>query len=195
MAQMFDKTHDQIKNWRWHNPCAFGDQVDRSNPQTTSSGKVKRNSERFPWYGCDDPRAKIELPSCRQHEPTDFLAVRPLHWAEILDEDDDAEDWADPGAPIGGRSRLADDNVNDGGEGEEDMQGGEIGTRQGKGTKDRKGKWKVTEDRKGKGEGRGKGNGTRNSIVKPTPCKAVYPYMAAYVSIWKDTVAHVDVVI
>jgi len=25
--------------------------------------------------------------------------------------------------------------------------------------------------------------------------KAVYPYMAAYVSIWKDTVAHVDVVI
>ena len=26
-------------------------------------------------------------------------------------------------------------------------------------------------------------------------CKAVYPYMAAYVSIWKDTVAHVDVVI
>jgi len=28
-----------------------------------------------------------------------------------------------------------------------------------------------------------------------TRCKAVYPYMAAYVSIWKDTVAHVDVVI
>jgi len=27
------------------------------------------------------------------------------------------------------------------------------------------------------------------------PSKAVYPYMAAYVSIWKDTVAHVDVVI
>jgi len=26
-------------------------------------------------------------------------------------------------------------------------------------------------------------------------CEAVHPYMAAYVSIWKDTVAHVDVVI
>jgi len=26
-------------------------------------------------------------------------------------------------------------------------------------------------------------------------CKAVYPYMAAYESIWEDTVAHVDVVI
>jgi len=26
-------------------------------------------------------------------------------------------------------------------------------------------------------------------------CKAVYPYMAAYESIWEDTVAHMDVVI
>jgi hypothetical protein len=39
MVQMFDKTRDQINNWRWDNPCAFGDQVDRSNPQTTSLGR------------------------------------------------------------------------------------------------------------------------------------------------------------
>ena len=36
-----DKTRDQMNNWRWDNPSAFGDQVDRSNPQTTSSGKEK----------------------------------------------------------------------------------------------------------------------------------------------------------
>jgi len=47
MGQMFDKTRDQMNNWRCDNPHAFGDQVDRSNPQTTSSGKVKRTSERF----------------------------------------------------------------------------------------------------------------------------------------------------
>jgi hypothetical protein len=40
MGQMFDKTHDQMNNWRWDNPHAFGDVVDRSNLQTTSSGKV-----------------------------------------------------------------------------------------------------------------------------------------------------------
>jgi len=47
MGQMFDKTCDQMNNWRWDNPCAFGDQVNRSNPQTTSSGRVQRTSERF----------------------------------------------------------------------------------------------------------------------------------------------------
>jgi hypothetical protein len=67
MGQMFDKTHDQMNNWRWDNPWCFRDQVDRSNPQTTSSGKVKRTGERFSWYGSDDLRAKIEPPSCRQY--------------------------------------------------------------------------------------------------------------------------------
>jgi len=38
MAQMLDITHDEMNNWRWGNPCAFGDQVDRSNPPRTSSG-------------------------------------------------------------------------------------------------------------------------------------------------------------
>jgi len=40
MGQMFDKTRDQMNNWKWDNPHAFADQVDRSNPQTTSLRKV-----------------------------------------------------------------------------------------------------------------------------------------------------------
>jgi len=63
---MFDKTCNQINNWRWDNPGFFGDQVDGSNLQTTSLGKVKRTGERFSWYGRDDPRAKNEPPSYRQ---------------------------------------------------------------------------------------------------------------------------------
>jgi hypothetical protein len=47
MGQMFDKTRDQMTNWRWDNPHAFGDQVDRSNPETTRWGKVNRTGERF----------------------------------------------------------------------------------------------------------------------------------------------------
>ena len=38
MGQMFDITHDQLNNWRWDNPSAFGDQVNLSNLQPTSSG-------------------------------------------------------------------------------------------------------------------------------------------------------------
>jgi len=165
MGQMFDKTRDQMNNWRCDNPRAFGDQVDRSNPQTTSSGKVKCTSERFSWYGSDDHRAKMEPPSCRQYTPGDFLAVRPLDWDVIIDEDDDDDNWADPGAPSGGRSRPGDGNHNDNGESEEDTQGGEKGTRKGKGTKDGKGKGKATEDGKGKGKGNGKGNGNGKGIV------------------------------
>jgi hypothetical protein len=36
MAQIFDKTGDQMNNWMWDDPSAFRDQVDRSNPLTTS---------------------------------------------------------------------------------------------------------------------------------------------------------------
>jgi hypothetical protein len=57
MGQMFDKTRDQMNNWMWDNLHAFGDQVDRSNPQTNSSGKAKRTGERFSWYGSEDLRA------------------------------------------------------------------------------------------------------------------------------------------
>jgi len=69
------QTQEHMINWRWDNPRAFRDQVDRSNPQTTSSGKVTLTSERFSWYGSDDHRAKIELPICRQYKPGDFLSV------------------------------------------------------------------------------------------------------------------------
>jgi len=136
MGQMFDKTRDQMNNWRWDNPHAFGDQVDHSNLQTTSSKKVKRTGERFSWYGSHDLREKIEPPTCRQYKPGDFLAIRPLNWDEIIDEDDDDENWADHGSPSGGRSRPGNGNGNDNGEGEEDTQGGEKGTGKGKGTKD-----------------------------------------------------------
>jgi len=123
MGQMFDKTRDQMNNWRWDNPRAFGDQVDRSNPQTTSSGKVKRTGEHFSWYGSDDLRAMIEPPNCRQYKPGNFLAFRQLNWDEIIDEDDDDDNWADPSAPSSGRSRPGDGNDNDDAESEEDTQG------------------------------------------------------------------------
>jgi len=159
MGQMFDKTHNQMNNWRWDNPRAFGDQVDRSNLQTTSLGKVKRTGQHFCRYGSDDVSARIELPSCRQYKPGVFLAVRPRNCDQIIDEYDDDENWADPGAPSGGRSPHGDENDNHDGEGEEDMQGGEKGTGEGKGTKD--GKWK--------GKGKQKGNGKGKGIVKQTP--------------------------
>jgi hypothetical protein len=134
MGQMFDKTHDQMNNWRWDNPHAFVDQVDRSNPQATSLGKVEHTGEHFSWYGSDDHRATMEPPSCRQYKPGDILAVRPLNWDEMIDEDDDDENWADPGAPSGGWSHPNDGNDIDNGEGEEDMQRGEKGTGKGKRT-------------------------------------------------------------
>ena len=118
MGQMFHKTHDQMNNWRWGNPRAFGDQVDHFNLQTTSPGTVKRSSERFPWYRRNDLRARIESPSCRQYEPGDFLAVRPLNSDEKIDKDDDDVNWVDPGPPSGERSRPGDGNDNDNSKGE-----------------------------------------------------------------------------
>jgi len=52
-------------------------------------GKVNRTGEQFSWYGSDDLRAKIEPPSCRLYKPGYFLAVRPLNWDKIIEEDDD----------------------------------------------------------------------------------------------------------
>jgi len=79
MGQMFDKTRDQMNIWGWDNPRAFGDQVDRSNLQTTNTGMVKRTGERFSSYGRDVLRANIEPPSCRQYEPGDIQAVLQLN--------------------------------------------------------------------------------------------------------------------
>jgi len=169
MGQMFDKTRAQMNNWRWDNPRGFGDQVDCSNPQLTRSGKAKRTGERFSWYSSDDLRAKIEPPSCRQYKLGDFLAVKQLNWDEIINEDDDDDDWADPSAPSGGMSTPGDGNDNYNGESEEDTQGGEKGTGKGKGTKDGKGEGKATEDVKEKGKRKGKGNGQGKGMVIHTP--------------------------
>jgi len=159
MGQMFDKTHYQMNIWRWDNPRAFWDEVDCSNPQTSSSGSVKRTGERFSWYGSDDLRAKIQLPSCWLYKPGDFMAIMRLNWDRIIDEDERNVNGADPRLPSSGRSRPGDGNDIDNGEGNEDMLGGEKGTGKRKGTKDGKGNGKGTEDRKGKGKGQGKGNG------------------------------------
>jgi len=156
MRQIIDKTRDQMNNCRWDNTCAFGDQVDRSNPQTTHSGKVQPTGERFSWYSSDDLQAMIEPPSYGQYMPGEFLTVRPQNWDDIIIKDDDDENWADPGAPSSGRSRPGNDNDNDDGEGEEDMQGSEKETGTGTGTKDGKAKVKVTADGTGKGKAIGK---------------------------------------
>ena len=169
MGKMLDKTRDQMNSWRWDNPRGFGDQVDRSNRQITSSGKVKRTGERSSWYGSDDLRAKIEPPSWQQYEPGDFLAVRPQNWDGILVEDDDDENWADPEVPSSGGSHPGHGNDNHDAEGEEDTQGGESGTGKGKGTNKGKGKGKATEDGKGKRKWKMKGNGKWKGIVKQTP--------------------------
>ena len=171
MGQLFDTARDQMNNWRWNNPCAFRDQVDCSNLQTTSSGKVKLTTERSSWYGSNYLRAMIETPSCWQYKPDNFLAVGPLNWDETIDKDDDDENVADPGVPSTRKSHPGDHNDNDDSEGEEDTQGGERGTGPGKGTKDGNGKWKATEDGKGKGKrkGKGKGNGKGRGVVERTP--------------------------
>jgi hypothetical protein len=97
--------------------------------------------------------------------PCEFLASRPLSWDEIIDEDDNDGNWADPGAPRGGSSLHRDGNDNEDSKGEENTQGGEYVTGKGKCTNDGKGKGKgkVSE------QGQGKGNSKRNGIVKQTP--------------------------
>jgi hypothetical protein len=51
---------------------------------------------------------------------------------EIIDEDDDDDNWADPGVLSGGRSCPGDGNENDNGKSEDDTQGAEKGTGNGK---------------------------------------------------------------
>jgi hypothetical protein len=159
IGPMFDKTRGQMSSWRWDNPRDFGDQVDRSNPQTIRLGKVERSGERFSWYRSEDLRAKIELPSCWLYKPGYFMAMRPLNWDEIIDQDDNDENWADPAVPSHRKSCPCNGNDNDNSEGEEeDTQGGEKGTGKGKGTKDGK------ENRMGNGNRRGNSKG--KCIVK-----------------------------
>jgi len=88
-----------------------------------------------------------------------------VNWDERLDKVDDDDNWADPGAPSGGRSCPGDGNDNDDGKSVEDTQGAENGTRKGKGSKAGKG----NEKGKGKGKGKVKGNSNGKGIVKRTP--------------------------
>jgi len=155
--------------WRWDNTRACRDHVNCSNPQKNSSGKVERTSEHFSWYGSDDFRATIEPSSFRQYKLGNFLAIRTQNWHEIIDEDDDDENWVDPGGPSSGRSCPGDDNDNDEGAGDEDMQSVEEGTGKGKRTKDGQGKGKATEAGKGKGKGKMNGHGNGKLMVKQTP--------------------------
>jgi hypothetical protein len=85
--------------------------------------------------------------------------VRLLNWDWIIDEDDDVDNWADPGAPSGGSSRPNDGNDNADSESKEDTQCCEKGTGKRKGTMDGKRKGKRKETMEGKGKG----------IVKSTP--------------------------
>jgi hypothetical protein len=128
MGEMFDTNHDQRSHWRWDYPHDFGDQVDCSNPQTASWGKVTATLERVSWYGGDHFGTKRDLPSSWQFKTGDFLAVRPLNWDEIINKADHDENWADPAVQRGGRSRPSNCNNNDEGKGEELTQSSDKGT-------------------------------------------------------------------
>jgi hypothetical protein len=105
-------------------PHAFGEQVDPTNSRTTSSGQVKLTAELFSWYGSYDHWAKIKPPYCWQYKPGDFLVVRPLNSNEIIDKEDDIDNWADPGAPSDWRIRPSDGNYYEDGQGEDSVSNG-----------------------------------------------------------------------
>jgi hypothetical protein len=163
--------HNQINNWRWDNPRALGDHVVHSNPKTTTLGMVKLLSKRFTLYSSNDLRANIKPPRYPQYKPVNFLAIRPLNWDEIINDNDEDAKWADPGAPSSGRSHLSDENDNDNGEGEHNTQGGEIRTGKEKGTNNGMGKGNGKGKGQGKAmeEGKGKGNSKGKGIVQQTP--------------------------
>lgn len=77
----------------------------------------------------------IERPSHREYRPGDFQAIGPLNSDEIIDEDDDDENWAEPRAPNSGMSRPGNGNGNgnDDTKGEEDTRGCKKETGSGKG--------------------------------------------------------------
>ena len=93
------------------------------------------------------------LPSRRQYKPKDVLAIRPLNWDEMINNNDDDENSTNPRLPSVGRTHLGDGNDNDDGEGEEDTQGGEKGL--GKGWERRMGRWKGRQLRTEKAKAKG----------------------------------------
>jgi hypothetical protein len=155
---------------RWRiRPYTCADQLKCSNSQTTSSGKVTCTSEHLSWSGSADPKVHIEQARCSQYKPSDILEIGPLNQTDRIHEDEDDQDWADPGQPSGGKSHPGDDNNDDNSKGEEVTQGGGKGTRKGKETQDGKGKGQETEDAKGKRQWNGKGQGEGKGIVEQTP--------------------------
>jgi len=94
----------------------------------------------------------------------------------IIDEDDNTENCADPGPLSSGRSHPGDGNVNEDGEGEQDIQGTQIGTGKRKRTRDVKGKWRAPEHQQETRNWKGmatedrqrnwNGNGIEKCIVK-----------------------------
>lgn len=57
-----------------------------------------------------------------------YMAIRPLNWDEINNNDDDDVNWADPAAPTGGRSHPGNANHNYHSEGKDDRQHATMGT-------------------------------------------------------------------
>jgi len=79
MSHRFDKTHEQMNNWRRYNPEAFGDPIVELPTERTRSGKWKPTGKQIKWYGTADLMAKLEPPSCRGGKaPASFLALQPV---------------------------------------------------------------------------------------------------------------------
>lgn len=114
---MFDKTHNQINSCGWDKSCALGDEVDHTILGTTRPWKDYWTGEHFSGYCRDKLRVRSELPCCGQYKPGNLLVIGPLNQIEIIDDDDNHESLAVPGAPSGGGSRPGDGNDNDNNEG------------------------------------------------------------------------------
>jgi hypothetical protein len=82
-----------MNNSRWDNHCAFADQVDHIEVQTTCWGKVQLTSERDFWNGSDDLGANSALRRLHQFNPENFHQVRPVNWDELMIKDGDDENW------------------------------------------------------------------------------------------------------
>jgi hypothetical protein len=85
---------------------------------------------------------------------------------EIIDKDNDEENWADSGTQSGGRSPPHDANDSDDSESGEDTYVSEKRTLKGMGIQNGKGIGKSTEGGKGKEMGQGKGNGKGKGMAK-----------------------------
>jgi hypothetical protein len=57
--------------------------------------------------------------------PGNLLAITPLNWNEIIDEEQDDDNWADARAPSSGKSSPTHGNDTNDVEGDEDTQGSE----------------------------------------------------------------------